>query len=59
MEELTKLAEQAKELAEQCKVIGPAFRCADLLRELAAGRHVSWFEVVEAIRALDKVRYGD
>lgn len=54
---LNGMAREITELTEQVRMLKPALRCADLLRELAAGRAGNWLEVVDALRALDEVRY--
>lgn len=45
------------EIDRLTRILGPALRCADLLRGLAVGQNTSWLEVVDAIRALDALRY--
>jgi hypothetical protein len=53
---LNGMAREISELTERVKMLEPALRCADLLRELAAGRPVSWLEVADTLRALDTRR---
>jgi hypothetical protein len=55
---LNGMSKEINDLTERCKLIDPALRCADLLRDLATGNTSNWVEVCRALRALDQVRYG-
>jgi hypothetical protein len=51
------MAKEINDLTEQVKMLAPALRCADLLRDLAVSRTANWLEIVDAIRRLDALRY--